>query len=93
VNTNRLLVGLGIALLVAFLLSTFVYKQFKQATSVKAVASQTLVVAAVPIPVGARLDPSNLRVIAWPGNEPVAGMFTRVEDCANRALITPLAEN
>ena len=92
-NTNRLLVGLGIALVVAFLLSSFVYRQFKQATSIKAVASQTLVVAAVPLPVGARLDPSNLRVIAWPGNEPVAGMFTHVEDCANRALITPLAEN
>jgi pilus assembly protein CpaB len=93
VNTNRLLVGLGIAIVVAFLLSSFVYRQFKQATSIKAVASQTLVVAAVPLPLGARLDPANLRVIAWPGNQPVAGMFTRVEDCANRALITPLAEN
>jgi pilus assembly protein CpaB len=84
---------LGVALLVAFLLSSFVYRQFKQATSIKSVASQTLVVAAVPLPLGARLDPANLRVIAWPANQAVAGMFTRVEDCANRALITPLAEN
>jgi pilus assembly protein CpaB len=93
VNTNRLLVGLGIALLVAFLLSSFVYRQFKQATAIKSVATQTLVVAAVPLPLGTRLDPANLRVIPWPSNQPVAGMFTRVEDCSNRALITPLAEN
>lgn len=92
-NSNRLLIGLGVALIIAFLFSTFVYRQFKQASMVKPTATQPMVVAAVPLQLGARLDPTNLRLIQWPTNQPVAGMFTRVEDCANRALITPVAEN
>jgi pilus assembly protein CpaB len=43
--------------------------------------------------VGSRVDASNLRLIPWPSGEPVAGMFTRIADCTNRAVITPLAEN
>jgi len=92
-NTNRLLIGLVIALVVAFLLSSFVYKQFQKASFVKPSATQPLVVAAVSLPLGARLDASNLKIIQWPANQPVVGMFTRVEDCANRAVITPLAIN
>ena len=92
-NVNRLLVGLGVAIVIALLFSSFVYRQFKRASVVKAAESQPLVVAAGPLPLGARLDPANLRVISWPSNQPVVGMFTRVEDCANRALITPVAEN
>jgi pilus assembly protein CpaB len=93
-NTNRLLIGLAAAIVIALLFSTYVYRQFKQvSTSNVPVATQPLVVAAVPLQIGARLDPNNLRVISWPANQPVAGMFTRIEDCANRAVITPLAEN
>ena len=92
-NTNRLLIGLVIALVVAFLLSSFVYKQFQKASIVAPTSSQTLVVAAVPLPLGTRLNASNLRTIQWPANQQVPGMFTRIEDVANRAIITPLAQN
>jgi len=92
-NTNRLLIGLVIALEVAFLLSSFVYKQFQKASFTKPTTSQPLVVAAVPLPLGTRLDSSNTRIIQWPADQSVAGMFTRVEDVANRAIITPLAAN
>src|SRR5712675_1210897 len=92
-NTNRLLIGLVIALVVAFVLSSFVYKQFQKASIVKPTSTQTLVVAAVSLPLGTRLDASNTRLIQWPASQQVTGMFTRVEDVANRAIITPLAEN
>jgi pilus assembly protein CpaB len=92
-NNNRLIVGLIVAVVIALLFSTFVYRQFKQAATAKPVAMQNLVVAAAPLQLGTRLDASNLRVIPWPMNQPVAGMFTRIEDCANRAVITNLAEN
>src|SRR5215813_10579102 len=92
-NTNRLLVGLVVALVVAFLLSSFVYKAFQKASIAKPTDTQPLVVASVPLALGARLDASNLKVIQWPANQQVAGMFTRVEECVNRAVITPLAAN
>jgi pilus assembly protein CpaB len=93
-NTNRLLIGLVIALVVAFLLSSFVYKQFqKVSTSKPSVETRPLVVAAVPLPLGTRLDTTNTKIIQWPANQSLAGMFTRVEDCANRAVVTDLAAN
>jgi len=93
-NRNRLLVGLAVAVILAFLVSSFVYQKFKQASAVlPAVAMKQIVVASAPLQLGTRLDPTKLRLISWPGNEPMAGTFSRVEDCANRALITPVAEN
>jgi pilus assembly protein CpaB len=92
-NTNRLLIGLVIALVIAFLLSSFVYKQFQKASVVVPTSSQPLVVAAVPLPLGTRLDAANTRIIQWPANQKVAGMFGRVEDVTNRAIVTSLAEN
>jgi pilus assembly protein CpaB len=92
-NQNRMILGLAVAMLLAFLLSTFVYRQFKQVSTVKPVVTQRIVVAAAPLQLGTRVDTNNLRLIAWPADEPVTGMFTRIEDCANRALITPVAAN
>jgi pilus assembly protein CpaB len=92
-NTNRLLIGLVIALVIAFLLSSFVYKQFQKASVVKPTATQPLVVAAVPLKLGTRLDASNVRVVQWPVGQQMTGMYSRVEDVANRAIITALAEN
>ena len=92
-NQNRMILGLVVAMVVALLLSTFVYRQFKQATIVKPLATQHIVVAATPLQLGTRIDSDNLRLISWPVGEPVAGMFTRIEDCVNRALIAPVAEN
>jgi pilus assembly protein CpaB len=92
-NQNRMIAGLAAAVLVGLLFSTYVYRQFQRASSVKAVAMQHIVVAAEALPLGMRLDANSLRLISWPADEPVTGMFTRVEDCLNRALITPVAAN
>ena len=92
-NRTRLLVGLVGAIVIAFFLSFFVYRQLKNAAIVRPAPTRSIVVAAVPLQVGSRVDSTNLRLMPWPGNEPVAGMFTRIQDCANRALITPVVEN
>jgi len=92
-NQNRMIIGLAVAVLVGLLFSTYIYRQFQRATTVKTVATQHIVVAAVPLQIGARVDSNNLRLISWPADEPVTGMFTRLEDCASRALITPVAAN
>jgi pilus assembly protein CpaB len=93
-NRNRLVIGLAVAVIVAFVLSTFVYRVFKQASVVRPVAAtQQIVVAAAPLQLGTRLNSTNVKLIGWPVGQPVAGMLTRLEDANNRALITPVAEN
>jgi len=93
-NRNRLMIGLLFAIVLAFFLSAFIYREFKQVSAAPPVVQmQRIVVAATPLQLGTRLDSSQLRTIAWPAGQPVAGMFTRVEDCAHRALITAVAEN
>jgi pilus assembly protein CpaB len=92
-NQNRMILGLAVAVVVAFLLSTVVYKQFQKASSVKPVVTGHIVVAAKAMTLGTRVDASNLRLIPWPTGEPVAGMFTRVEDCTDRALMSDVAVN
>ena len=92
-NRNRLIIGLAAAVLIGLFLSSYVYHQLKNASVVRPPATQEIVVAAVPLQIGARLDSSNLRTISWPAGDPVPGMFTRIADCTNRALITPVAEN
>jgi pilus assembly protein CpaB len=92
-NRNRLILGLVGAIAVALFTSVYVYRQLQQTNQAKPVALQHIVVAAQPLQVGTRLDTDNLRLIPWPASEPVAGMFVRIEDCANRALITPVVEN
>jgi pilus assembly protein CpaB len=94
-NRNRLAIGLALALVLAFLISAFVYRQFKRLSAAASPVVQTrhIVVAAEPLPLGTRLDPSKLRTISWPAGEAISGTFTSVEDCTNRALITSVAEN
>lgn len=92
-NRNRLIIGMAAALVVAFFISTFVYRELQTASLARPLATQQIVVAAEPLQVGARIDASNLRTISWPAGDPINGMFTKVSDCAGRAVITPVAEN
>lgn len=96
-NRNRMIIGSVFALLVAFLLSVFVYQQFKAVSARVAAApppsTQRIVVAAEALPPGTLLDASKLRIIPWPASDAVAGMYIRKEDCVNRALVMPVAEN
>ncbi|MGH9690941.1 MAG: Flp pilus assembly protein CpaB [Candidatus Acidiferrales bacterium] len=93
-NRNRMMIGLGLALVVALLLSSFVYQQFQKAsTRVASIPTQQVVVAARAIPLGTRLDGSMLRTIPWPDADPIVGICMRIQDCTNRALITSVAEN
>jgi len=88
------LVGLAVALVVGLLTARFVYKRLQQAAVEQpVVATGQLVVAAAPLPLGSRLRAKDLRLIAWPAGTALAGSFSRVEDCVDRALITAVVEN
>lgn len=92
-NRTRLMIGLAAAIVIAFFLSLYVYRELNNARIARPVSTKQIVVAAVPLQVGARVDSSNLKLISWPSGDPVPGMFTRIQDCTNRALITPVVEN
>ena len=94
-NRRRLLIGLTAAVLLAVLASMFVYHQIRQAPVVQKqqVPATQIVVAAMPLALGTPLDAHDLKLIPWPGNEPVPGMFTRTQDVIGRALITNVVQN
>jgi pilus assembly protein CpaB len=52
-----------------------------------------IVVAAGPLPLGARLEPNNLRLLPWVASNSAPGVFTRIEDCVNRVITVPFIEN
>ena len=92
-NRNRLVLGLAVAVVIALLASTYVYKTFQRVTNVKPQQVAQIVVADHALQVGTRLDASAVRTISWPGDEPIPGSFQKIGDCIGRAVITALAEN
>src|SRR5579863_9268032 len=92
-NRNRIIVGLASAVVIALLLSMYVYRTFKRVTNVKVPQTKHIVVADRPLQLGTRLEAGNLRVISWPDDDPIAGSFPQIENCVGRAVITPVAEN
>src|SRR5579864_2644385 len=92
-NWQRLGGGLAISLIIGLLAGGYVFTQFKKMAQAKSIPTVQVVVSSRAIPLGTRLQPSDLRVVTWPAAQPVEGMFTRVEDCVNRAVLTYMIEN
>jgi pilus assembly protein CpaB len=88
-----MIIGLALAVMVALFFSSYVYKVVQRNAAVKAPDTRKIVVAERAMQLGTRLDANNLTLIAWPGDEPLNGAFSRIEDCAGRALITPITVN
>jgi len=90
---RRMIGGLAVAVIIGLLFSSYVYRRLQLLANARPVPTRLLVVAYRSMQLGTRLDAQNLRMISWPGDEPIPGSFSRIEDCAGRALITPVAEN
>jgi pilus assembly protein CpaB len=90
-NRNRMIIGVTIALGVAFLASVYVFRSVQRMSTVAPRPMTTIVVAAEPLQVGTPLDEQNTKTISWPANERLEGAFRRTADCAGRAVITPIA--
>jgi pilus assembly protein CpaB len=88
-----MIIGLVVAVVVALLLSVYVYHAFQQASATKAVSTQQIVVANVAVGLGARLTAADVKTIPWAAGSPVPGMLTRVEDAVGRAVMAPLEPN
>ena len=92
-NRNRTLIALAIAILVGLAASWFVYRQMQQVVVAKPIEMKRVVVAAMALPLGTRLQPAHLTTVPWPETEPIPGMFTSTEDVVDRATVTDLVQN
>ncbi|HWX38581.1 MAG TPA: Flp pilus assembly protein CpaB [Candidatus Sulfotelmatobacter sp.] len=90
---QRLSGGLAISLLVGLLAGAFVFTQFKKLAQAKSMPTMPVVVSSRAIPLGTRLQASDLRLVNWPATQPIQGVFSKIDDCVNRAAITSLVEN
>jgi pilus assembly protein CpaB len=92
-NWQRLGSGLAISLVIGLLAGWFVFTQFKKLAMAKTMPTIQVVVSSKPLPLGTRLQPDDLKLVTWPASQPVEGMFTHIQDCVNRAVITSMVEN
>ncbi|MGO9275884.1 MAG: Flp pilus assembly protein CpaB [Terriglobia bacterium] len=93
-NRNRMLIGTVVALLLALVSATYVYRRMREANTGRPVTpTSQIVVAAGNLPLGARLRAQDLRLIPWAASQPMQGSFSRIEDCVDRALINSVVEN
>jgi pilus assembly protein CpaB len=92
-NRNRALIALVVAIVIAVIASRFVYRQIQQASVVKPMPVSHVVVASRPLALGTPLTAQDLALITWPQDTPMAGSFTRIQDCIGRSVITPMSKN
>ena len=93
-NRNRTLVALALAILVGLAASMFVYRQMQQVTVIEPkVEMENIVVAAMPLRLGTRLQAAHLRTVSWPKREPIPGMFSEPQQVYDRALISDVVAN
>ena len=94
-NRDRLLIGLGGALVVAFLATSYVYRELQRvqtAGAAKASKQIQVMVAAVPLKMGQLLTADDLVELDWPEGKQPQGALLRKEDGMGRALIVPLVK-
>jgi pilus assembly protein CpaB len=93
-NRDRMLVGFGVALLVAFLASWYVYRQLQRVQPGPQTPGHVqVVVTAGPVQLGARLAATDVALLDWPEGLKPQGAFVRKEDCIGRVPIVPLVQN
>ncbi|MEJ2006946.1 MAG: Flp pilus assembly protein CpaB [Acidobacteriota bacterium] len=92
-NRNRALIGVLIAVVIGLIASRYVYRQIQHASAIKPIPVTHVVVASRPLALGTPLTAQDLSTVTWPKSDPLAGSFSRIQDCIGRSLITPVSKN
>ncbi len=91
---SRTLVVVLVALAAAAVASYGVYRAISRIPERRVeIATRFAVVAARAMPMGTRITPDAVKVVAWPEQTPLAGGFTAVEQVVDRGLISSVVEN
>ncbi|HEY6507040.1 MAG TPA: Flp pilus assembly protein CpaB, partial [Vicinamibacterales bacterium] len=93
-RSTRTALVLVFSLLVASAASLIVLRQV-QSIPVREVevANYQVVVAAKDLPVGSLVTKADVKLVAWPASNQVAGAFTKIEDVVDRGLMAPILAN
>jgi pilus assembly protein CpaB len=93
-RTTRTVIVMGLATVTAAIASYGVYAAVSSIPVREVEVAHTFVaVAARNIPAGSRLAEKDVKLVAWPSRNPVAGGFSDVKAVMNRGLIGPIVEN
>lgn len=88
-NTRRITTAFLIALTVSGL-CTWALGRKIHTGAVNSVPDIRYVASIASLQAGAVLKPEDLALVSWPGNHPVAGSFTKLEDVVGRSTLYPL---
>jgi pilus assembly protein CpaB len=82
----------AVAFLVAVGVTAFTYQALKGRLEPAEDSSQ-IVVAALPVNVGAKLTEADLRIATWPKAVPIQGSFQKIADIVGRGVLVPMVPN
>jgi pilus assembly protein CpaB len=82
----------AIAFLVAIGVAAFTYQALNN--RLKPVEDTTqIVVAALPVSVGAKLSDADVRIASWPKSSPIEGSFHSISEVVGRGVLVPMIPN
>ena len=91
-NRSRMFLLAAVAFLVAIGVAAFTYQALSN--RLKPVEDTTqIVVAALPVSVGAKLTEADLRIASWPKANPIDGSFHSVAEVIGRGVLVPMIPN
>ncbi|MGD9904759.1 MAG: Flp pilus assembly protein CpaB [Vicinamibacterales bacterium] len=93
-RTTRTTLVLAVSLLVASGASLLVLRQVQRIPVREVeVSNYQVAVAARDLPVGSLVTANDVKLVAWPASNQVAGAYTKVDEVVNRGLMAPLLAN
>jgi pilus assembly protein CpaB len=83
----------AVAFLVALGVSLFTYRELSRRLKPAGEDTMQLVVAALPVHVGAKLTEADLRLTSWPRAIPIEGSYQQIADVVGRGVLVPMVPN
>ena len=91
-NRSRMLLLAAVAFIIAIGVTAFTYQALSN--RLKPVDDTTqIVVAALPVQVGAKLTEADVRLAPWPKAVPIDGSYTLVTEVIGRGVLVPMVPN
>ena len=89
-NRTRMLILAGVSLVLSLVVSLIAYNILRNRTDREVDHSQ-VVIAIEKIPLGTRIERSQLQTVAWPQSVPLEGAYTEPDELVGRGVIVPIA--